>query len=112
MDKGYADTPSNRLYHGEVSDFFAACRDMIAQARQEARWIRTTYAKVDPEDATKGLAAIDSAIAAVEACRADYTAALAQMEAALSERWTASTDDTIVALGEALSSGDYSRLAL
>jgi hypothetical protein len=103
---------SNRLYNGDVHDFHEACRAMIAQYRQERHWITTKYQPVDPEDAAKGLAEMDGYIADVEQCRKEYAAALRDMEQALIARWGASDHDIPVMLAEALSEGDYSKLAL
>jgi hypothetical protein len=111
-DKGYADTPSNRLFHGEIDNFHAAAREMIAQYREEAQWIRTTYQHVDPQDAAKGLAEMDRYIAAVEQCRQEYDEALSAMERTLIARWQASPDEIPAMLAEALATGNYSRLAM
>ena len=112
MDKGYKDSPSNRLFHGEIDNFSAAAKEMIAQYREEARWINTKYKAVDPEDAAKGLAEMERYIIAVEQCRKEYAEALQQMEQELIDRWGTSTEEIPQMLAEALQTGDFSRLAL
>lgn len=112
QDKGYTDTPSNRLYHGEVTTFFTACREMVAQYRQEAQWIRTKYCRDFPEDGAQGLAEMQGYITTVEQCREEYAAALRQMEQDLAVQWAQREDEISQGLAEALQTGDYSRLAL
>jgi hypothetical protein len=112
MERSYTDTASNRLYHGEITDFYAAMQAMIQQYREEQRWIRTKYQRVDPEDAAKGMAEMDRYITAVQRCRDEYAEALRAMERALTTRWAAEEDEIPQILADALTSGDYSRCAM
>jgi DNA-binding transcriptional MocR family regulator len=112
MERPYADTPSNRLYHGVITTFHAACRAMIQQYQQERHWIATKYRSVDQDDAERGLAEMDGYIAAVNACRHEYQEALDTMEKTLAARWESQEGEIPQMLAEALRSGDYSRLAL
>lgn len=94
--------PSNRLYNNEVRGR-EAIKTFIGQLRFEA-----SLNIYDDEDR----AAFQAEIAHAERLLAEWDGVVAAAEQQLALRWQSSGNETTRQFGEALVSGDYSRLAI
>lgn len=99
--------PSNRLYNGECRDLRDAAKTYIAAMRYE----HSLFTDED-EFNRESKAMFEKCIATAERVLVEYEKAVGDAERSLAKAWRESGDETFIAFGEALLSGDYSPLAV
>src|SRR5947208_636292 len=99
--------PSNRLYHGECTDFRDAIETYIAALQYEGDLF------TDEDDFNRESKTLfDRCIADAREALRQYIASVGEVERGLFAQFAASENENLRLIGEAALDGDYNRLAI